>query len=116
LVRCLNKYGVSFGTVNLSTDIKNEMLLWHHPRKVDNKWQGNNSEKAQCLRHNHTALTVGKGLDIAQRLGDPLHANRATCMCDECNDDRNIRGCKDPHACTSKAATRLKEINPGWVP
>ncbi|KAJ6587713.1 hypothetical protein B0H10DRAFT_2233968 [Mycena sp. CBHHK59/15] len=37
-------------------------------------------------------------------------------MCDECDDDRNIRGCKDPHACASKAATRLKEINPGWVP
>ncbi|KAJ7690493.1 hypothetical protein B0H17DRAFT_935994, partial [Mycena rosella] len=114
LVKCLNKYGVSFETVNPPAAIQREMPLWHHPGEDEVKRQENNGKKARCLRVNHAALTVGDGMDLAQRLQDPLHAKRASCVCNSCEDDREIRGCRDPHACVAKAASRLGQILPKW--
>ncbi|KAJ6480546.1 hypothetical protein C8R47DRAFT_1050204 [Mycena vitilis] len=37
-------------------------------------------------------------------------------MCDECEDDREKRGCENPHACVTSAASRLRQILPKWVP
>ncbi|KAJ7681396.1 hypothetical protein B0H17DRAFT_1138431 [Mycena rosella] len=68
------------------------------------------------MRKHHAALTVGDGLDLAQHLDDPLHAARASCACDACDDDRKTRGCNDPHACAANAASRLGQIHPQWVP
>ncbi len=92
------------------------MPLWHHPGENREKRQENNSKTAKCLRSNHATLTVGNGLDVAQRLVDPLHSNRASCMCDDCDDDRTIRGCENPHACAAKAISRMGQIHPKWIP
>ncbi|KAJ6559269.1 hypothetical protein B0H10DRAFT_1649651, partial [Mycena sp. CBHHK59/15] len=116
LVKCVKKYGVSFETVNLSMEILRQMLLWHHPGEDGDKRQENNGKKAHCLRSNHGALTIGNGLDITLRLGNPLHSARATCACDECEEDRERHRCKDPHACTTKAVSRLRQIQPKWIP
>ncbi|KAJ7138081.1 hypothetical protein C8R44DRAFT_606993 [Mycena epipterygia] len=116
MVKCLNKYGISFETIHPSTTIQREMPLWHHPGEDRRKRQDNNGEKAKCLRQNHAALTIGAGVDIAQRLENPLHAKRATCTCDECDQDRTTRGCSNPHACAMAAASRLRQILPKWIP
>ncbi|KAJ7224551.1 hypothetical protein GGX14DRAFT_300497, partial [Mycena pura] len=97
-------------------ELLRQMPLWHHPGEDEAKRQGNNGRVARCLRENHAALTIGDGLDAALRLQDPLHSSRTTCTCDECGDDRESRGCSDPHACVSKAASRLQQIHPRWIP
>jgi hypothetical protein len=73
-------------------------------------------KKAKCLRRNHTARTIGDGLDIAQRLADPLHYKLASCVCDACEGDRETRGCESPHACAVAAAARLGQILHKWIP
>ncbi|KAJ7213184.1 hypothetical protein GGX14DRAFT_361340, partial [Mycena pura] len=116
LVKCLNKYGLTFATVNPSTALLQQMPLWHHPGEDSTKRQENNGRAARCMRANHAALTIGDGLDIALRMRDPLHSNQATCACDRCEADRTSHGCSDPHACVTKAASRLKQIHPRWIP
>ncbi|KAJ7926107.1 hypothetical protein B0H13DRAFT_2313912 [Mycena leptocephala] len=90
LVKCLNKYGVDFAAIHPTAEIQREMPLWHHPGEDRRKRQGNNSKKAKCLRSNHAALKVGDGLDLAQRLENPLHSPAAT--------------------------SRLGQIFPKWIP
>ncbi|KAJ7323369.1 hypothetical protein DFH08DRAFT_623998, partial [Mycena albidolilacea] len=116
MVKCLNKYGVSFETVNPSTEIQRSMPLWHHPGEDRQKRQENNGKKARCMRGRHTAQTVGSGLDLAQRLDDPSHVDRASCVCDSCEDDRSTRGCENTHACATAAASRIRQIHPKWIP
>ncbi|KAJ7269103.1 hypothetical protein C8J57DRAFT_952995, partial [Mycena rebaudengoi] len=116
MVKCLNKYGVSFETTHPSTEIKKKMPLWYHPRKNRHKRQVNNSQEANCLRQNHAVFTVGDGLEMIRRRDDPLHYDRASCECDACDDDKEIRGCENPHACIAAAASRLGQILPGWIP
>ncbi|KAJ6611806.1 hypothetical protein B0H10DRAFT_1648468, partial [Mycena sp. CBHHK59/15] len=114
MIKCLNKYGISFVTSNPSSEILRNMPLWHHPGEDDQKRQENNGKTARCLRAHHATLTIGEGLDITRRLRDPLHAKRASCVCDDCNDDRESHGCENPHACATKAASRLGQIHPQW--
>ncbi|KAJ7746468.1 hypothetical protein DFH07DRAFT_748458 [Mycena maculata] len=93
MIKCLYKYGVSFETVFPTNEIKRKMPLWHHPGRNRGKRQGNNGEKAGCLRKNHATMTVGEGLDLIQRLEDPLHLKQASCECNACEEDRTLRGC-----------------------
>ncbi|KAJ7203280.1 hypothetical protein GGX14DRAFT_312277, partial [Mycena pura] len=76
----------------------------------------NNGSAARCLRANHAAMTIGDGLNMTLRLQDPLHSNHATCLCDACEADRTSCGCSDPRTCAAKAASRLEQILPRWVP
>ncbi|KAF8184551.1 hypothetical protein K438DRAFT_2160889, partial [Mycena galopus ATCC 62051] len=114
MIKCMNKYGMEFATVLPPSEIMREMPLWHHPGEDPQKRQDNNGKKAKCLRGKHTASNVGHALDLAQRLRDPLHSSRASCVCDGCDDDRTERGCPNPHACAAAAASRLSQILPRW--
>ncbi|KAJ6542116.1 hypothetical protein B0H10DRAFT_1671118, partial [Mycena sp. CBHHK59/15] len=116
MLKCMNKYGVSFETSNPTNEMLRKLPLWHHPGEDGDKRQENNGKVARCLRRNHAALTIGEGVDVAQRLHNPLHANRKTCACDECEVDREVHGCENPHGCATKAASRLKQIRPRWIP
>ncbi|KAJ7315202.1 hypothetical protein DFH08DRAFT_620871, partial [Mycena albidolilacea] len=116
MVKCLKKYGISFETAQPSTEIQKEMPLWHHPGEDRNKRQENNGKKAKCMRRKHAALTIGDGLELTQRLDNPLHTSQVSCMCDKCNDDRSARGCENPHACAIAAASRIGQILPKWIP
>ncbi|KAJ7245837.1 hypothetical protein C8J57DRAFT_1082177, partial [Mycena rebaudengoi] len=116
LVRCINRYGMEFATVHPPATILREMPLWYHPGEDPDKRQENNGRKTSCLRKNHAALKVGDGMDLAQRLSNPLHGPRATCGCDECDEDRETGGCENPHACAVAAAARLGQILPKWIP
>ncbi|KAJ7339152.1 hypothetical protein DFH08DRAFT_812546 [Mycena albidolilacea] len=92
------------------------MPLWHHPGQDPQKRQVNNGQKARCLRGKHAALTIGAGVDLGQRLDDPLHYRSASCVCDACEEDRTTRGCENPHACAIAAVSRLGQILPRWIP
>ncbi|KAJ7233650.1 hypothetical protein C8J57DRAFT_1077140, partial [Mycena rebaudengoi] len=116
LVRCVNKYGMMFATVNPQAEILKEMPMWYHPGEDPLRRQMNNDEKAICMRGNHAVLKVRDGMVLAQRLRNPLHGPRATCECDECDDDRTFGGCDNPHACAVAAAARLRQILPKWIP
>ncbi|KAJ6621977.1 hypothetical protein B0H10DRAFT_2345561 [Mycena sp. CBHHK59/15] len=104
MVKCLNKYGISFEVVHPSIVIQRELPLWHHPGENRQRSQQNNGKKAKCLRNNHAKMTIGDGLDVAQRLDDPQHDVHASCECDACEEDRTIQGCENPHACVKAAA------------
>jgi hypothetical protein len=116
MVKCRNKYRLSFETVHPSTRLQRDMPLWHHPRENPQKRQMNNGQKAKCLRRKHAALTIGDSVDLAQRLEGPLHYRGASCVYDACEDDRTTRGCENPHACAITAASRLGQILPKWIP
>ncbi|KAJ7196055.1 hypothetical protein GGX14DRAFT_376394, partial [Mycena pura] len=118
LVKCINKYGMSFEAVNPPEEVLKEMPLWHHPGEDSSRRQENNGRRARCLRTNHAVLTIGDGINMAARLENPLHASRAAgaCVCDECDADREDHGCEDPLACATKASSRLRQIHPRWVP
>ncbi|KAJ7233781.1 hypothetical protein C8J57DRAFT_995332, partial [Mycena rebaudengoi] len=116
LVKCINKYGMEFVTINPTESIQREMPLWYHPRERPDKRQENNGRRAGCLQDNHGIFEVGAGLDLAQRLEDPLHGPRVTCECDGCDKDHTTRGCDNPHACATAAASHLYQILPKWVP
>ncbi|KAJ6572628.1 hypothetical protein B0H10DRAFT_1669573, partial [Mycena sp. CBHHK59/15] len=116
MVKCLYKYGFSFEMVNPSPEIQRQLPLWHHPGEDDQKRQVNNGCKANCLRRNHAGLTVGDGMDLTQRLDDPMHEANTSCDCDACEEDRTVRGCENPHACIKAAASRLGQILPKWIP
>ncbi|KAJ7781920.1 hypothetical protein DFH07DRAFT_717915, partial [Mycena maculata] len=90
--------------------------LWHHPGENRLMRQVNNRSMARCLRSNHAGLTVEDGMDLKQRLGDPLHEADASCDCDACEEDRTVQGCEDPHVCAKAAASRLGQILPKWIP
>jgi hypothetical protein len=61
MVKCLNKYGMSFATVQPSTELQRSVPLWHHPWEDHSKRQENNGQRAKCMRKNHTTLEVGDG-------------------------------------------------------
>ncbi|KAJ7264348.1 hypothetical protein C8J57DRAFT_1034029, partial [Mycena rebaudengoi] len=115
MVKCLNKYGLKFETVNPSNEVQKKLPLWHHPGANSQKRQENNGERPSCLRRNHAVMTVGDALDLIQRLDDPLHYKRMTCLCDACDADKE-QGCENPHACVTTAASRLGQILPRWIP
>ncbi|KAF8186159.1 hypothetical protein K438DRAFT_1495412, partial [Mycena galopus ATCC 62051] len=110
------KYGMEFATIFPSTEILRELPLWHHPGEDPQKRQTNNGVKAKCLREKHAATNIGHALDLTQRLRNPLHSPRASCVCDECEGDRDIKGCINPHACATAATSRLGQILPKWIP
>jgi hypothetical protein len=116
MVKCLNKYGISFETVQPSGEILRKLPLWHHPGENSQKRQENNGKMANCLRKNHDVLTVSDGMNLAQRLEDPLHYKRASCECDACEEDKETRGCENPQACVMAAAARLTQILSKWIP
>ncbi|KAJ7210333.1 hypothetical protein GGX14DRAFT_363265, partial [Mycena pura] len=116
LVKCINRYGMTFEAIDPPEEVLKAMPLWHHPREDSGKRQENNRQKARCLRKNHAALTIGDGLELATRLENPEHSTQASCECAECDEDRIGHGCEDPHACATKAASRLKQIHPRWIP
>ncbi|KAJ7192374.1 hypothetical protein GGX14DRAFT_380194 [Mycena pura] len=116
MVKCINKYGIRFEAVNPPAEVLKAMPLWHHPGEDKNKRQENNGQRARCLRTNHAALTIGDGLELAVRLENPAHLTQTLCECAECDNDRVRHGCEDPHACAAKAASRLKQIHPRWIP
>jgi ribonuclease HI len=116
MVKCLNKYGLSFEVVQPSTNIQRALPLWHHPGENNQKSQQNNGAKAKCLRNNHTGMTIGDGLDLVKRLDDPMHDDHNPCECVACEEDRMARGCDNPHACIKAAKSRLGQILPKWIP
>ncbi|KAJ7211997.1 hypothetical protein GGX14DRAFT_362172 [Mycena pura] len=116
LVKCVNKYGLKFEAINPPAEILRAMPLWHHPGEDSGRRQENKGQRARCLRKNHAALEMGDGVDIATRLMDPQHSDPASCTCNGCTEDRDRRGCEDPHAWVAKAASRLQQICPRWVP
>ncbi|KAJ7226782.1 hypothetical protein GGX14DRAFT_385581 [Mycena pura] len=52
---------------------------------------------------------------MATRLGNPAHLAQDTCDCTDCENDRDMH-CENPHACATKAASRLRQIHPRWIP
>ncbi|KAJ6526330.1 hypothetical protein B0H19DRAFT_857394, partial [Mycena capillaripes] len=115
MLKCMNKYGISFEAVLPTEAIRREMPFWHHPGETAGNKRSNNGKKANCLRRNHNIKTLGNALDLTGRLETPAHENSASCVCSDCIDDRTTRSCKDPNACVIAAADRMKCFLPKWV-
>ncbi|KAJ7097402.1 hypothetical protein C8R44DRAFT_590595, partial [Mycena epipterygia] len=116
MLKCAKKYGVEFDTVDPSHALLEKLPLWHHFGEDASKVQINNSDACVCLRENHGVLYIRDGLVVLNRLTDNDHRRSPTCRCVACSDDRQIRGCANPHACTSAVENKLSRILPKWDP
>ncbi|THU86746.1 hypothetical protein K435DRAFT_615060, partial [Dendrothele bispora CBS 962.96] len=115
-VKSADKFGVELDHSQMSNGAKRQLPLWHHVGELSTKRQYNNKPTSQCLRTHHKVLSVGDALDFVQRLDDPQHFPRRTCMCDKCVYDREMSSCSNPHACLLEARLRLTQIDPAWLP
>ncbi|KAJ7142255.1 hypothetical protein C8R44DRAFT_590425, partial [Mycena epipterygia] len=116
MLKCAKKYGVEFDTLNPQRSLLEKLPLWHHFGEDLNKTQTNNSEACTCLRENHGVLYIAEGLAVLNRLSDNSHRRSPTCCCSACHDDRQIYGCRNPHACTSAVENKLSRLLSKWDP
>ncbi|KAJ7102969.1 hypothetical protein C8R43DRAFT_832235, partial [Mycena crocata] len=116
MLNVARKYGVELEVINPSREIKESLPLWHHIGENPEKRQLNNKPQCKCLRGNHNVHSVGDGMKLLHRLQDPAHRPDKLCVCDDCYDDKRIRGCKDPHSCAMTVVMRLDQIIPDWDP
>ncbi|KAJ7126526.1 hypothetical protein C8R43DRAFT_897802 [Mycena crocata] len=92
MLRCAKKYGVIFDTGNPSSEIQEQIPLWHHFGEDPEKRQTNNSMACRCLRENHGILYVHEGMDMIRRLQSNTHRKTPNCRCPACVEDRRSLG------------------------
>ena len=110
------KYKLTFSTIRLSPQLKEQLPAWYHPGS-----ERNPSPKpvAKCLIKNHRAIAIADLIRISNRLRNPPlirpHTPSAWCICPDCVRDR-INKCKDPHKCATEAKKKLDALYPKYNP
>ncbi|KAJ7622330.1 hypothetical protein FB45DRAFT_1091203, partial [Roridomyces roridus] len=116
MLRVSKKYNLTFDTVNPSAELRGQLPLFHHFGEDESKTQWNNSSACVCLRVNHGVISIDDGLLEMGRLDDPDHVPQADCSCIACSEDREGRGCANPHACATAVVKRANLLHPKWNP
>lgn len=118
MMKTATKYNLAISTNNPTEVFKAALPMWYHVGEADGRSLAN-TLSARCLREKHGVLTVGECAAVAERLsrrgatGSP-HTPKRTCMCYECERDRTVKGCDDPHRCAGMAAKLLQKLTPLW--
>ncbi|EIW64976.1 RNase H, partial [Trametes versicolor FP-101664 SS1] len=117
MVKIAKKYGIKCETSNPTADLRESLPIWNHVGRNDER-RVENSIGCKCLRNNHQVRTVGQCRAVAGRLSDDEsgHVARHTCGCADCDLDRNLHLCDNPHRCATAAARLLGRINAKWNP
>ena len=116
LLQTAKKFGVRPEGLILSSEILRQMPIWYH-READKKIRRMNHQNAsKCLRIKHLVRTVGDAEQVASSLNDPAHNEDANCLCDNCTEAGNNKGCENPHLCFKRARELLSMIPPKWNP
>ncbi len=119
MVKVATKYNLEVSVRNPSEEFKTAMPVWYHIGEAVGRSLAN-TLSAKCLRERHGVATVGECAAVAARLqrncvGTPgRHATRRTCQCYDCERDRTVNGCDDPHRCACMAAKMVEKLAPLW--
>ncbi|KAG2335595.1 hypothetical protein BDR05DRAFT_832993, partial [Suillus weaverae] len=93
--------------------LKEQLPTWQHigaPPKTYHK------NKNLCLQQTHNAKLVKDLRDIMRRLtNQDAHQQQDLCPCNDCTNDR-LKGCKNPHKCTTIGEKILHNLLPKYNP
>ncbi|EIW64932.1 RNase H, partial [Trametes versicolor FP-101664 SS1] len=115
MIKAAKKYGVRCDSANPSIALRKQMPLWYHIGREASR-VSENTESSRCLREAHRVRTVQQGEQAAARLSarDNAHVARASCECGDCDRDRSLYGCDNPHRCAATAAKILNRVGEKW--
>ncbi len=120
MVRTANKYGAGVDAPNPAKALKEALPIWYHMGRKEGRCTAN-CKSGKCLREKHGVVSVLDCVKIADRLaaeGRPSsgHRTRANCPCRPCKDDRDQKGCDNPHRCAAAAQKLLGNLQRIWAP
>ncbi|KAJ7364646.1 hypothetical protein DFH08DRAFT_681651 [Mycena albidolilacea] len=114
MLQTARKFKLTFDTLTLSKDIKEELPIYFHMGGNRDMGQRNNSKCAKCLRDFHEVQATGDVLAIVER-DYQGHSRRHNCACRTCREDR-LRGCSAPYLCLEEAIKMLDCLYEKWDP
>jgi ribonuclease HI len=113
------KYGLIFDHPRLSFEQISSQPVWLHYAELFSKLSSIKSNANEHLRETHAVWDVGDLWEFAQRqerMGD-AHTPIPSCQCEECKNDRDLRGCSAPFKCIIQANRALKRLqDTKWYP
>ncbi|KAH9049818.1 hypothetical protein EDB83DRAFT_2226819 [Lactarius deliciosus] len=116
MLKIAKKYNTNLAAIRLSATIKSMLAAWYHPGAPPRPLT---SVASKCLLNKHKITTIAELIKSANKI---LERNRSqdhipspACICRECVRDR-LDGCRNPHACTEEAHSRLSKIAPKYNP
>ncbi|KAI0646198.1 hypothetical protein C8Q79DRAFT_891669, partial [Trametes meyenii] len=118
LVKVAKKYNVRCEARNPAKDLREQVPIWHHMGTKQGKSVAN-TVASKCLRERHGVTTVAQCAGVAKRLkegGEDNHWKNAGCECHDCDVDRRVRGCDNPHRCATAAGKALEKLTMKWRP
>ena len=110
MVEAGRKHNANLAAIRLSPHLRSLLPAWYHiaanPQPITNV-------ASICLLNKHVIMKVADLIQMTNRLRDPPqnppHLYGPHCICRDCVRDRQ-KGCKNPHACTTEAQTRIEGI------
>ncbi|KAF8836027.1 hypothetical protein BDN67DRAFT_862306, partial [Paxillus ammoniavirescens] len=115
ILKVARKYNLRLDAYTASDEVKRALPMWFHVGASPELNGLNNHVYVKCLRANHHITSVGQLLDFIDDI-PPEHHQCASCSCQKCRDDRQLRGCSKPMECQKLAQKLLNSITPKWNP
>ncbi|KAI0355173.1 hypothetical protein OH77DRAFT_1480592, partial [Trametes cingulata] len=117
MVRAAEKYGVRCVAPNPTPALRNALPIWYHRGMNDGRSTANTAA-SKCLRERHQVTTTAQCARVAARLaeGQRGHAERPNCGCYDCDRDRRVFCCENPHRCATAARKLISRLTAKWHP
>ncbi|KAI0356448.1 hypothetical protein OH77DRAFT_1477486, partial [Trametes cingulata] len=117
MIRAGAKFGVKCDVRNPAKDLREELPVWYHCGSKPGRSTAN-STSSRCLRDRHMVMTTKQCAKVAERLtlADTGHKPRASCPCTDCDADRRVRSCDNPHRCALAAKKAIEKLERKWQP
>ncbi|KAI0353110.1 hypothetical protein OH77DRAFT_1358796, partial [Trametes cingulata] len=117
MVKVAKKFGVRCSVSNPSHQLRNAIPIWYHKGWKEGRSVAN-TVAAKCLRERHLVSTTAQCAKVAARLKSAAygHVARANCGCADCDSDRRVRCCNNPHRCATAALKLVDRLRPKWHP
>ncbi|KAI0349299.1 hypothetical protein OH77DRAFT_1465574 [Trametes cingulata] len=117
MIKVADAYGVKCDVPNPTKEIRGELPIWYHCGFKAGRSTAN-SVASRCLRDRHGVVSTAQCAKVAGRitLEGGEHRPNPNCMCYECDADRRVRGCANPHRCATAAAKAVAKIWQKWDP
>ncbi|KAJ7589323.1 hypothetical protein C8J56DRAFT_888910 [Mycena floridula] len=110
------KYGFIFKDVKPLKEIREAMPIWYHPTEDHGKKHISNTKAAHCLCSNHKVVLAKDAMQMASHLSNKEHKAERACRCNQCEEDRSIHNCRNPHECATLAMRKLNSLLKKWDP
>ncbi|KAI0348933.1 hypothetical protein OH77DRAFT_1491284, partial [Trametes cingulata] len=117
MIKTADKYGVRVEAPNPSKALRDALPIWYHQGFTLGRAPAN-SVSSRCLRDRHQVTTTAQCARVASRLAEARteHATRKDCPCHDCDWDRRVLCCDNPHRCAAAAQKLVARLSPKWHP